>query len=122
LIYHRRRAAEQREPNLNGAFSLPSGAQGHAEPVPRLAAGLDSPNHPERFMTITWLTQKASFGPDEIRVLIVAFEDALSRLRLNRNEPRSEALAKRIIYLARCGERDPVVLRQHAVRSVSEIQ
>jgi hypothetical protein len=27
---------------------------------------------------------------------------------LNRNEPRSEASAKRIIYLARRGERDPV--------------
>jgi hypothetical protein len=71
-------------------------------------------------MTITWLPQKASFGPDEIRVLVVAFEDALSRLRLNRNEPRSEALAKRIMYLARRGERDPVILRQHAVRSVLE--
>jgi hypothetical protein len=73
-------------------------------------------------MPITWLLQKASFAPDEIRVLVVAFEDALRTLRLDRNEPRSEALAKRIIYLARRGERDPVVLRQHALRSISQVQ
>jgi hypothetical protein len=64
-------------------------------------------------MPITWLLQKASFAPDEIRV---------RTLRLDRNEPRSEALAKKIIYLARRGERDPVVLRQHAVRSLSKVQ
>ena len=71
-------------------------------------------------MPITRLLQNASFGPDEIRVLVRAFDDALGRLGVDRNSPVAEALAKKIIKLAQQGERDPKRLRQHAVRSVSQ--
>ena len=71
-------------------------------------------------MPITRLLQNASFGPDEITVLVRAFDDALGRLGVDRNSPVAEALAKKIIKLAQQGERDPKKLRQHAVRSVSQ--
>jgi len=70
-------------------------------------------------MPITRLLQNASFGPDDINVLVRAFEEALGTLRVDRNDPISEALAKKIIELAQRGERDPIQLRQHAVRAVS---
>ena len=71
-------------------------------------------------MPITRLLQNASFGPDEITVLVRAFDDALGRLGVDRNSPVAEALAKRIIKLAQQGERDPKRLRQHAIRLVSQ--
>jgi hypothetical protein len=71
-------------------------------------------------MPITRLLQNASFGPDEIKILVRAFEEALGTLRVDRNDPISEALARKIIELAQRGERDPIRLRQHAVRAVSQ--
>jgi hypothetical protein len=71
-------------------------------------------------MPITRLLQNASFGPDEIRVLVRAFDEALGTLRVDRNDPVADALARKIIELAQEGERDPIRLRQHAVRSVSQ--
>jgi hypothetical protein len=71
-------------------------------------------------MPITRLLQNASFGPDEIRVLVRAFDEALCMLRVDRNGLVADALAKKIIELAQQGERDPILLRQHAVQSVSQ--
>ena len=71
-------------------------------------------------MPITRLLQSASFGPDEIRVIVRAFDDALRTLGVDRSSLVAEALAKKIIKLAQQGERDPKTLRQHAVRSVSQ--
>jgi hypothetical protein len=71
-------------------------------------------------MPIIRLLQNASFGPDEIKVLVRAFEEALGTLRVDRDDPISDALAKKIIELAQQGERDPILLRQHAVRAVSQ--
>ena len=54
----------------------------------------------------------------EIKILGDAFEDALRTLRLvNRDDPATEIVAKKIIELAQRGERDPVRLRQAAVQS-----
>jgi hypothetical protein len=71
-------------------------------------------------MPIIRLLQNASFGPDEIRVIVRAFDDALRTLGVDRSSLVAEALAKKIIKLAQQGERDPKTLRQHAVRSVSQ--
>jgi hypothetical protein len=49
-----------------------------------------------------------------------AFEEALGTLRVDRNGPVSDALAKKIIELAQQGERDFILLHQHAVGSVSQ--
>ena len=62
--------------------------------------------------------KQGTFGPDTIAVLAVAFEDALHQLRLvNRNDPAVTLVAKRIIELAKQGERDPMRLRDQAVQS-----
>ena len=47
-------------------------------------------------------------------------EEALRTLRLaNRSDPRTEIVAKKIIELAQRGERDPVRLRECAIRSLT---
>ena len=57
-----------------------------------------------------------AFGPEEIKVLAAAFEDAMRTLRLtDRTDPATDMVARRIIDLARLGERDPVRLRDYAV-------
>jgi hypothetical protein len=59
------------------------------------------------------------FGPDEIQVLSTAFEGALVELQLvDRTDPATELVAKRIIELAQRGERDPVRLREAAVKGI----
>jgi hypothetical protein len=50
-------------------------------------------------MPITRLLQNASFGPDEIRVLVRAFDDALGTLGVDRSSLVAEALAKRSLSL-----------------------
>ena len=57
-----------------------------------------------------------SFEPGEIEVLVTAFEDALRELELNdREDPVTLTVARRIIELAKQGERDPVGLRDRAL-------
>jgi hypothetical protein len=54
-------------------------------------------------------------------VLTAAYQEALRTLRLaNRSYPTTEIVAKKIIELAQRGERDPVRLRERAIRSLSE--
>jgi hypothetical protein len=66
---------------------------------------------------ITRLLHGAAFSPDEVAVLSGAFEAALRELRLvDRSDPAVELVAKRIIDLAGRGERDPVRLREGAVK------
>ena len=49
-----------------------------------------------------------SFGPDEIKVMTAAYEDALIDLRVaNRDDPITELLAKAIVNVTATGERDP---------------
>ena len=65
------------------------------------------------------LAQQSSFGPEEVKVLLRAFEEALRELRLvERTDPATLLVAKRIIALAQQGERDPIRLREGAVKGV----
>jgi hypothetical protein len=67
------------------------------------------------------LLKDHAFGPDEIKVLTTAYEEALRALRLkDRSDPATEMIAKKIIELAQRGERDPVRLRERAIRCLSE--
>jgi hypothetical protein len=60
-----------------------------------------------------------SFGPGEIEVLVTAFEDALRELQLSdREDPVTLTVARRVIELAKQGERDPVRLRDRALESL----
>ena len=61
-----------------------------------------------------------ALGPDEIAVLVAAYEDALRALSLvNRTDLATEMVAKKIIELAKQGERDPVRLRERVIEAVS---
>ncbi|MFL6833406.1 MAG: hypothetical protein ACJ8F0_12530 [Xanthobacteraceae bacterium] len=72
-------------------------------------------------MAIYRLLKNRAFGPDEIKVLTTAYEEALRTLRLkNRADPATEMIAKKIIELAQRGERDPARLRERAIRCLSE--
>ena len=63
------------------------------------------------------------FSPDELQVLTTAFEETLRELRLvDRSDPATEMVAKKIIELADEGERDPVRLRERTVHSFSRGQ
>jgi hypothetical protein len=65
------------------------------------------------------LLKGSAFGPNEIEVLSNAFEEALRELNLvDRSDPATELVLKRIIDLARRGERDPVRLREGAVKGI----
>jgi hypothetical protein len=65
------------------------------------------------------LLKDSAFGPNEIKVLSSAFEAALRDLNLvDRADPATELVAKRIIELAQQGERDPLRLREGAVRGL----
>ena len=66
-------------------------------------------NHP--------LTQHHSFGPDELTVLATTFDAAILELGLGRTNPAALLVAKRIIALAQGGERDPIRLREGALRA-----
>jgi hypothetical protein len=63
-----------------------------------------------------------AFTPEDVKVLIDAFEDTLRALRLqDREDPLTKAVAKIIIQLAKDGERDPTRLRDLALKAVSGI-
>jgi hypothetical protein len=63
-------------------------------------------------------SEHVTFEPDTIAVLATALEDTLRQLRLvDRNDPAVTMVAKRIIELARQGERDPIRLRDQAIQS-----
>src|SRR3979409_760670 len=60
-------------------------------------------------MASTPLLQNTTFGPDEIAVLVVAFEGALRQMNLiDRADPATEMVARETIELAGHRERDAV--------------
>jgi hypothetical protein len=70
-------------------------------------------------MPIHRLLQQQAFEPEDIQVLSSAFEEALRELGLvDRTDPATQLVAKRIIELAQRGERDPMRLRQGAVKGI----
>ena len=69
-------------------------------------------------MPIRRLLQGSAFTPQEVQVLSEAFEGALRELGLvDRSDPAVELVAKRIMDLASAGERDPVRLREGAIKA-----
>jgi hypothetical protein len=71
-------------------------------------------------MAIRTLIQQHSFAPDDIANLVTAFNETLAALGLaNREDPVTLQVAKTIIELATEGERDPIRLRDAAVKALS---
>ena len=65
------------------------------------------------------LLDREAFGPEDITVISVAFKDALKTLGLvDRTDPLTELVARAIIECARTGERDPIRLRDGALKSL----
>ena len=67
-------------------------------------------------MPITqFLKDQGAFGPDDIRAMSRALEEACNALNLNGDARAREAVAIRIIELVRRGERDPIHLRDRVI-------
>src|SRR5437763_119621 len=67
-------------------------------------------------MPINELVKQHAFTPDDIKLLVTAYEEALQELQLrDRSDPPPRCWAKRIVELAQQGERDPIRLREAAV-------
>jgi hypothetical protein len=65
------------------------------------------------------LLQGRAFGPEEIEVMSRAFQGALNALGLmDRADPLNELVAKKIIEIAKTGERNPLRLRDRALKSL----
>ena len=59
-------------------------------------------------MPIYRYIKEAAYGPDEARVLGEAYESSLHALRLvDRTDPVTELVAKKILEIWQTGERDP---------------
>jgi hypothetical protein len=72
-------------------------------------------------MPINRLLKEGVFGPEDIEILTAAFEDTLRELcLLDRSDSIAEIAAKKIVELARSGERDPARLREQTVLALSE--
>jgi len=66
------------------------------------------------------LLQNSAFGPEDIERLATAYEDALRALKLvDRDDPITEIVAKRIIEAAQTGLRDPDSLCATAIKGLN---
>jgi hypothetical protein len=66
-----------------------------------------------------FLEHNHAFDPEDVKVLVGAFEDTLLALNLtNRQGPLEISVAKLIIEFAKEGERDPVRLRDLVLKTV----
>src|SRR4051794_22961691 len=69
---------------------------------------------------LTRLLEDVAFGPDEIAIMVAAYELGLTQINASgHNDPTAEALAQTVVMLAKQGERDPVRLKQRAIEIMS---
>jgi hypothetical protein len=72
-------------------------------------------------MPIRQLLDSNVFNPEEVTILRDVFEDTLRALKLvDRSDPVTLLIAKKIIELAHRGERDPARLCRAAVQAFSD--
>jgi hypothetical protein len=72
-------------------------------------------------MPIRQMLDSNVFNPEEVTMLRCVFEDTLRALKLvDRSDPATSLIAKKIIALASQGERDPKRLRQAAIQAFSQ--
>jgi hypothetical protein len=65
------------------------------------------------------IKEDGAFTPEDANILIAVFEDTLKDLGLvDREDPATLLVAKRIIQLAKHGERDPARLHDLALKSI----
>jgi hypothetical protein len=67
-------------------------------------------------VAIDRLLQNQPIGPEEISRLVAAYEQALRGIGLvDRNDPLSEMVAKKVIKIAQTGVRDPSDIAARAI-------
>jgi hypothetical protein len=70
-------------------------------------------------MAIYRLLQHSAFTPEDIAPIGAAYEDCLRILKLtDRSDPLTEIIAKAIIAIAQTGVRDPVQIRELALKQI----
>lgn len=71
-------------------------------------------------MPIARFLQYAAFSPEDVSLITGVFESAVSVLRLtDRDDPETiERVARKIIECAQTGERDPLRLRNNAIKAL----
>jgi hypothetical protein len=69
-------------------------------------------------MPIRSLFEDGEFSPEDASAITFAFEDTLRALRLiDRTDPAVTMVARRLVELAKGGERDPILLREAVLKS-----
>ena len=72
-------------------------------------------------MPISRFIKESSFGPDEIEVIVRAFEGVCKELQLySRNDPVTEIVAEKVIKAAAQGAKDVADLQQRALQNVRQ--
>jgi hypothetical protein len=70
-------------------------------------------------MAIYRLLQHSAFTPEDIVPIGAAYEDCLRVLKLtNRDDPFTEIIAKAVFEVAQTGVRDPVQIRELALKQI----
>ena len=70
-------------------------------------------------MAIYRLIAIGSFGPDEVKAMVAAYESALTDLQLiDRDDPFTELIAKSIVNVTATGERDPENIKERALNAL----
>ena len=70
-------------------------------------------------MPIYRLLQNMPMGPEDIRRLTAAFEQALRTLGIvDRGDPLAELLARKIIEVAQTGVREPADISAQAIKEI----
>jgi hypothetical protein len=72
-------------------------------------------------MTIHKLLLHAPLGPEDIECLVAAYEQTLHALDLReRDDPLTQAVARKIIEIGQTGIRDPAQISQLAIQAFRE--
>jgi hypothetical protein len=66
------------------------------------------------------LLAKSPLGPEEIDILVKAYEETLRALHLvDRNDPITEMVAKKVIEIGQTGPRDPAQISARAIKELT---
>ena len=75
----------------------------------------------EEQMPILRLLEGAAFTPEQVNLIVAAYEKCLKGLGLvNRADPFAEAVARKIIEVANEGETDPDLMCERATRELQD--
>jgi hypothetical protein len=70
-------------------------------------------------MPIYRLLQNVPMGPEEIARLTMAYEETLRTIGLvDRNDPITEMIARKIIEIGQTGVRDPILLSELTIKEM----